>query len=40
MMAPAQRVDGKCKRKIQNWKALMFKDFSRARIEKHYSIAL
>jgi hypothetical protein len=36
---PAQRADGNCKRRTPNRKALMFEDFSRARIEEHYNFS-
>jgi hypothetical protein len=35
----AQRADGKRKRRTPNRKALMFEDFSRARIEEHYDFS-
>jgi hypothetical protein len=35
----AQRADEKCKRRTPNRKALMFEDFSRARIEEHYDFS-
>jgi hypothetical protein len=36
---PAQREEGKRKRRTPNRKALMFEDFSRARIEDHYEFS-
>jgi hypothetical protein len=36
---PAQREEGKRKRRTPNRKALMFEDFSRARIEEHYEFS-
>jgi hypothetical protein len=35
----AQRADGKRERRTPNRKALMFEDFSRARIEEHYDVS-
>jgi hypothetical protein len=36
---PAQREDGKRRRRMPNRKALMFEDFSHARIEEHYDFS-
>jgi hypothetical protein len=36
---PAQRADGKRKHRTPNRKALIFEDFSRARIEEHYDFS-